>query len=85
MTMTQRRELIDRAKFKALHTKVRDRVARNLAPSRVVVRASVWMVGDQLKEGRLGDHRVLADEPVERGGTNQAPAPLEYFVGAVGF
>ena len=37
------------------------------------------------QEGRLGDHRVLADEPVERGGTNQAPAPLEYFVGAVGF
>ena len=83
--MSERRELIDRARFRAVHEDAKDQVSRNAMPSMLVVRASVRLVENQLKEGRLGEHMVVCDEAVERGGTGKGPAPLEYLVASVGF
>jgi hypothetical protein len=83
--VAQRRELIDRAKFKEVHQSTKERVARNAMPSQLVVRASVRLVENQHKEGRLGEHVVHCDEAIERGGTNKGPSPLEYLVASVGF
>ena len=47
--------------------------------------ASVRVVKDRLCEARVGRFTFTIDEPVERGGTDQAPAAMEYFVaGAAG-
>jgi hypothetical protein len=83
--MSQRRELIDRAKFREVHLSTKDKVARQVMASSLVVRASVRLVENQLKEGRLGEHTVVCDEAVERGGTGKGPSPLEYLVASVGF
>ena len=83
--MAERRELIDRAKFKAVHQSTKERVVRNVMPSQLVMRATVRLVENQLKEGRLGDHTVYCDEAIERGGTDKGPSPLEYLVASVGF
>ena len=83
--MAERRELIDRAKFRAVHEGMKDQVARNAMSSMLVVRASVRLVENQLKEGHLGEHTVLCDEAVERGGSGKGPSPLEYLVASVGF
>jgi hypothetical protein len=83
--MSQRRELIDRAKFREVHLRTKDQVARQEMASRLVVRASVRLVENQLKEGRLGEHTIVCDEAVERGGTGKGPSPLEYLVASVGF
>ena len=83
--MSQRRELIDRAKFREVHLRTKDQVARQQMASRLVVRASVRLVENQLKEGRLGEDTIVCDEAVERGGTGKGPSPLEYLVASVGF
>jgi hypothetical protein len=83
--MSQRRELIDRAKFREVHLTTRDQVVRNVMSSMLVVRASVRLVENQLKEGQVGEHTVVCDEAVERGGTGKGPSPLEYLVASVGF
>lgn len=83
--MSERRELIDRAKFRAVHEDTKDKVARSTMTSMLVVRASVRLVENQLKAGRLGEHTVVCDEAVERGGTGKGPSPLEYLVASVGF
>ena len=83
--MSQRRELIDRPKFREVHHGTKDKVARGAMSSMLVVRASVRLVENQLKEGRLGEHTVVCDEAVERGGTGKGPSPLEYLVASVGF
>lgn len=83
--MSERRELIDRAKFRAVHEDTKHKVARNAMTSMLVVRASVRLVENQLKEGRLGEHTVVCDEAIERGGSGKGPSPLEYLVASVGF
>ena len=83
--MAKRRELIDRAKFKAVHEGTKQRVASNVLSPALVVRASVRLVENQHKEAQLGEHVVTCDEAVERGGTGKGPSPLEYLVASVGF
>jgi hypothetical protein len=54
-------------------------------PSRGGPAASVRVLKDRLCEARVGGHTFTIDEPVERGGTGQAPSAMEYFVaGAAG-
>ncbi len=53
--------------------------------TRMVVRVSTRLVETQRSEGQLEQHRVVCDEPVERGGTGQGPSPLQYFMASLGF
>lgn len=53
--------------------------------ARGVVRASTRLVEDCRSEARLDEHTVICDEPKDRGGTGQGPAPLQYFLASLGF
>lgn len=53
--------------------------------TRGVIRVSTRLVEDCRSEGDLEGHAVICDEPVERGGSGQGPAPLYYFLAALGF
>jgi hypothetical protein len=47
--------------------------------------AQIRLIQDHVKEARVpGDYTIICDEPAERGGTGKGPAPLQYFVSAVG-
>jgi hypothetical protein len=73
--------------------KQRARIEENLArmrtepdrPARGGPRASIRVLQDRLCEARVDGFTFLVDEPVERGGTNQGPSAMGYFVaGAAG-
>jgi uncharacterized OsmC-like protein len=49
------------------------------------VRADSKLIGDQASEVARGLHRIISDEPIEVGGSDNGPSPLDYFVAAVGF
>ena len=49
------------------------------------VRADATLIGDQASEVIHGSHRLISDEPVAIGGSDNGPGPLEYFIAAVGF
>ena len=53
--------------------------------TRGVVRAQTRLVEDCRSEGQIEGHTVVSDEPAERGGTGQGPAPLPYFLASLGF
>jgi hypothetical protein len=44
------------------------------------LRATAKLVKDTYLEGRIGRFHFTCDEPPERGGEDQAPSPLEYFM-----
>jgi len=48
--------------------------------SKVILRATGILLENLYLEGCVGKLRFEADEPVERGGIDLAPSPLEYFV-----
>lgn len=58
-----------------------------LAPGerRVTTRAVISIVEDTKLEGRLGHFSVHSDEPLERGGDDTGPSPLQFLMAAVGF
>jgi hypothetical protein len=77
--------LIDTQKFKRIQD---DRRASALADpdgGRMVSRAKIRLIGDQLKEAQTGGFTLQCDEAQERRGTGKAPSPLQYFVAAIGF
>ena len=51
----------------------------------MVTRAKVSLIGDQLKEARVGEYTIKSDEHRARGGDGEGPAPLQYFIAAIGF
>ena len=53
--------------------------------TRGVIRVSTRLVDNCRSEGDLEGHTVVCDEPSDRGGTGQAPAPLYYFLASLGF
>ena len=53
--------------------------------TRGVIRVSTRLVDNCRSEGELEGHTVVCDEPADRGGTGQAPAPLYYFLASLGF
>ena len=55
------------------------------AAARGVIRAHTRLVEDCRSEGQIEGHTVICDEPRERGGTGQGPAPLPYFLASLGF
>jgi putative redox protein len=45
---------------------------------------AVSWLGGLKAESRVGGHRVLADEPVDKGGDDAGPAPTELLLAALG-
>jgi len=77
--------LIDTAKFKGVQDGTRAAARTDPERTKIVARASLRLVRDQLKEARILNHTLLCDEAVERGGGGSAPTPLHYFAAATGF
>jgi hypothetical protein len=77
--------LIDTARFKRVQDETRATARTNPERGKIVARASLRLVRDQLKEARILNHTLLCDEAAERGGGGTAPTPLHYFAAATGF
>ena len=78
--MSERRELIDRARFKQVHETTRERVAGALMPSQLVVRARVVLavpVRPLEWERRVVRHQVGVGREGRRGGRLGGLAPDE--------
>lgn len=51
----------------------------------VTLRATASIVSNTRLHGRIGRYEFDCDEPPERGGTDSAPSPLEYFMSGAAF
>ena len=51
----------------------------------ITSRATIRLIENQLKEAKVGEYTILCDEAKSRRGGGTAPAPLQYFVAAIGF
>jgi hypothetical protein len=51
----------------------------------VTLRATASLVKDAFLKGRIGRFHFECDEPPSRGGEDQAPSPLEYFLMGAAF
>jgi len=80
-----RKDLIDRQRFREHDDELRRDVRSDPSRAKIVVRAKVRLIEDQLKEARTGEYVFRADEPKARRGGGQAPSPLQYFTASVGF
>ena len=74
---------IDLAKFREVMEAGRERARAN--PPRIVSRAKITLIEDQLKEARVGDFTLVCDEARSRRGGGRGPGPLSYFIAAIGF
>lgn len=83
--MDERDSIIDTKRFKAVQDEMRDVARRDPEAVRIVTRARLKLIRDQLKEARVGRHVLHSDEPAERGGSGLHPSPLQYFTASVGF
>jgi hypothetical protein len=77
--------LIDTAKFKVIQDRSKVNALAASEGGRIVSRARVRLIRDQLKEAQSGGFTLQCDEAQERRGTGVAPSPLQYFVAAIGF
>jgi hypothetical protein len=76
---------IDLAKFREANREQRERARKGPEGHTISQRAVIRLIGDQLKEARVGEYTLLCDEAKSRRGGGKAPAPLQYFIAAVGF
>jgi len=65
--------------------KFRSSVATKPGGGKISFRAVARILENVHLEGRVRGHRLECDEPAERGGTNQGPAPLDYFLVGAAF
>jgi hypothetical protein len=77
--------LIDTGKFKQVQDQIKEQTRTDPEAGRIISRARIRLVGDQLKEAQTGGFTLQCDEAQERRGTGTAPSPLQYFVAAIGF
>jgi hypothetical protein len=77
--------LIDTRRFKQAQDEIKAAARTNPEAGRIISRARIRLIGDQLKEAQTGGFTLLCDEAQERRGTGKAPSPLQYFVAAIGF
>lgn len=76
---------IDYARHKEIFEKRRRAYAKNPEKAVTVHEAEIRLIRDQFKEAEVsGGFTIRCDEPVERGGGGQGPAPLQYLVASVG-
>ncbi len=52
---------------------------------KVTLRATAKLVKDAFLQGRIGRFHFDCDEPPSRGGDDNAPSPLEYFLVGAAF
>ncbi len=83
--MSQSKGKIDLAKFRGVSKEQRERAKSGLEGHTIRQRAVIRLIGNQLKEARVGDYTILCDEAKSRKGGGKAPSPLQHFVAAVGF
>ena len=76
---------IDTAKFKKVQDERKALAIANPETGKMVQRARIRLIQDQLKEARVQNFTLQCDEATERGGGGTAPSPLGYFVAAIGF
>lgn len=76
---------IDLAKFREVTKEQRERAKEGPEGHTLRQRAVIRLIGDQLKEARVGDYTILCDEAKSRKGGGKGPSPLQFFVAAVGF
>lgn len=62
-----------------------DSAAADPVTTRGVIRVRTTLVDSCQSEGDLEGHKVICDEPRDRGGGGQGPAPLYYFLASLGF
>ena len=84
MAQEGQRGRIDLAKFHA-HMRESQEHARANPERRIVSRAKIRLIEDQLKEARVGDYTLVCDEARSRRGGGRGPGPLGYFIAAIGF
>lgn len=66
--------------MRAEYEKFRAAAATRPEGGRITIRAVARILENVHLEGRIRGHRLECDEPPERGGGGQGPAPLDYFV-----
>ena len=67
-------------KYREVYEQTRTALQGSPAARKTTVRAVAKLDQDFHLEGRVGKFRLEADEPAERGGTDLAPSPLQYFL-----
>ena len=75
---------IDLTKFRE-SVKEQQEAARKPDGHKLVTRAKIRLIEDQLKEATVGEYTIWCDEAKTRRGGGRAPSPLQYFIAAVGF
>lgn len=77
--------LIGTARFKQFQDERKAAASKDPEVGRMISRARIRLIGDQLKEAKTGGFTLLCDEAQERRGGGTAPSPLQYFTAAIGF
>ena len=85
MSTSASRGRIDTAKFRGVAHEMRRNIGAGRELPTIRTQAHIRLIGDQLKEARIGEYTIQCDEAVSRRGGGTAPSPLQYFVAAVGF
>jgi hypothetical protein len=73
---------VDLAKMRKAYGEVRESVGRTPV---LTQRAVAHIDKDMHMVGRVGRFQLESDEPLERGGEDSAPAPLQYLVAGAAF
>ena len=77
---------IDYEHHKEIFEKRRRAAMENPEKAVTVHQAKIRLVKDHFKEAQVpGGYTISCDEPVERGGMGNDPAPLQFLVASVGF
>ncbi len=71
---------VDLQKARQALDAMKERYQAEPRTSKATLRATAKLVKDALLEGRIGRFHFTCDEPPSRGGEDQAPSPLEYFL-----
>ncbi len=71
---------VDLEKTRLAYDNAKARMVAQPGSSRATLRATAKLVKDAFLEGRIGRFHFSCDEPPARGGDDQAPSPLEYFL-----
>jgi hypothetical protein len=85
MSDTEAQGLIDSARFRETMTEQQERAKASPEGRRLVQRAKIRLLENQLQEATVGEFTILCDEAVTRRGDGKAPSPLQYSVAAIGF
>ncbi len=76
---------VDLEAMREEYEKFRERARTGSDKGKISFRAVASIVENVHLEGTVRGARFVADEPEERGGTNQGPAPLSHFLMGAAF